>query len=225
MTTARTGDEHFVDRLLEAARAPDRQLVFEGVERRESQAGRGASFEKMIERAHHSYRVRGLAVVERNKRVWDYTSKAKAEAVPEFMAAATLDGRHHLKMEASLVDFAGTARGRSLRFDAKETGKPSIPLDAFTRHQVEELCDHERADGLAGFLVHFTLTGEVFWVQASKVRRAQDLVLFQKGRGRHPKSFGMEWMRAEALHVYTVRHECDSCDYLPALLETGGAPR
>lgn len=87
------------------------------------------------------------------------------------------------------------------------------------RERVEELCDHEASGALAGFLVLFTRTGEVFFVAAIAVRDAQDRVLFQAGKGKHPKSLSLEWMRAHALHVYTVRHEGDMCDYLPKLWE------
>lgn len=73
--------------------------------------------------------------------------------------------------------------------------------------------------GIAGFMGHFTRTGEVFWVVAIAVRDAQDRVFFQVGKGKHPKSLSLEWMRGHALHVYTVRHEGDMCDYLPALLK------
>jgi len=48
----------------------------------------------------------------------------------------------------------------------------------FKRPQVEELCDHEAAGALAGFMVHFALTGDVFWVVAIAVRDAQYRVLF-----------------------------------------------
>lgn len=215
--------QHFVDRLrerVEGRKPAETQLALvEDLGRKEGHGGRGTNFEKMLERAHDFYRRRRMAVVERNKRVWDYTTKGRALALPEFMAAKTLDGRNYLVMEPSLVDYAGTARGRSIRFDAKETARPSIPLDQMSRPQVEELCDHEAAGAFAGFMVHFTRTGEVFWVVAIAVREAQDRVLFQVGKGQHPKSLSLEWMREHALHVYTVRHEGDMCDYLPKLFE------
>ena len=44
-------------------------------------------------------------------------------------------------------------------------------------------------------------------------------VLLQAGKGEHPKSFSLAWMREHALHVYTARHPGDMCDYLPKLLE------
>ena len=182
-------------------------------------------FQRMLDRAHRTYRLAGMAVVERNERVWTYTSEGRAKAHPGFMAAKTLDGARFLVMETSQVDYAGTARGRSLRFDAKETTRASIPLENFTRTQVDELCDHERAGALSGFLVHFARTAEVFWVAASRVRSAQDRVLFQVGRGTHPKSLSPEWLAEHGLHVYTAAHAADSCDYLPALLAAAAAAR
>lgn len=201
------------------------QLELEGIERKTGHGQRGMGFQKMLDRAHGAYRHAGLAVVERNERVWSYTTPGRANALPVFMAARTLDGARFLVMETSQVDYGGTARGRSLRFDAKETARASIPLDQFTRNQVQELCDHERSGALAGFLVHFSRTGQVFWVAASRVREAQDRVLFQLGRGTHPKSLSPEWMADNAVHVYDVLHEGDSCDYLPALLDSATAPR
>ena len=222
MTTRRTPRPHYIDQLRERVERPepaDSQLALvSDLGRRASQAGRGTSFERMIERAHQSYRIRRTAIVERNKRVWDYTSEKRALLLPKFMAARTLDGRHYLVMETSLVDYAGTARGRSIRFDAKETAEASIPLKNLSREQVEELCNHEAAGALAGFMVLFTRTGEVFFVAAIAVRDAQDRVLFQAGKGKHPKSLSLDWMKEHALHVYTVRHEGDMCDYLPKLL-------
>lgn len=207
------------------APAAQPQLEFEGIGRKEGHGQRGMAFQRMLDRAHRTYRHARLAVIERNERVWSYTAEARARALPAFMAARTLDGTRFLVMETSQVDYAGTARGRSIRFDAKETARASIPLDQFTRAQVEELCDHERAGALAGFLVHFARTGQVFWVTASRVREAQDRVIFQVGRGKHPKSLSPEWMVEQAVHVYDVRHAADSCDYLPALLAPAAAPR
>lgn len=223
MRRAKANRPHFVDRLAERVAAPERpdeQLALvEDLGRKQGHGGRGTDFEKMIERAHSFYRRRGMAVVERNKRVWDYTTEGRARSLPAFMAARTLDGRNHLVMENSQVDYSGTAGGRSIRFDAKETAEASIPLRYLKADQVKELCDHELAGALAGFLIHFSRTGEVFWVKASQVRAAQDLVLFQVGKGRHPKSLSLEWMGEHALAVYTVRHAGDMCDYLSKLLK------
>lgn len=223
MTTRRTSSRpHYIDQLRERVERPepaDSQLALvEDLGRKRSHAGRGASFEKMLERAHHFYRARRMAVVERNKRVWDYTTDKRALLLPKYMAARTLDGRHYLTMETSLVDYAGTAKGRSIRFDAKETADASLPLKNLSREQVEELCDHEAAGALAGFMVLFSRTGEVFFVAAVAVRDAQDRVMFQAGKGKYPKSLSLEWMHSHALHVYTVRHGGDMCDYLPKLL-------
>jgi recombination protein U len=199
------------------------QLELEGIERPAGHGERGMAFQRMLDRAHRTYRLAGAAVVERNERVWNYTTERRARGLPGFMAAKTLDGARYLMMETSQVDYAGTARGRSVRFDAKETARASIPLDQFTRAQVEELCDHERTGALSGFLVHFSRTGQVFWVAASRVRTAQDRVLFQVGRGTHPKSLSPEWLAEHGLHVYRVAHAADSCDYLPALLAATAA--
>ena len=124
MTTRRTGRPHYIDQLrerVEPAGAPDSQLALvEDLGRKTSQAGRGTKFEKMIELAHNFYRRRRTAVIGCNKRVWDYTTEKRALAPPKFMAARTLD-------------YAGTAKGQSIRFDAKETADPLLPLKNLSR--------------------------------------------------------------------------------------------
>jgi penicillin-binding protein-related factor A (putative recombinase) len=197
------------------------QQSFHHFRARRPQANRGMTLQSLLDRTHGMYRRQGLACVRRNERVWVYTSPQHAAKLPPMARATTDDGQRKLVMRRSDVDYRGTiGGGRAVAFDAKETSGKSIPLsdDKIDTHQVETLCEDERAGALAGFMVHFTGDGRVFFAGASKVRDAKDRAALQpKGKGKYPKSLSLEWMEEHATLVCVVKPFDNLVDWLPVL--------
>lgn len=194
------------------------QQELAGLKHSRGHANLGKSFEAMLERAHALYAHAGSASVDRNPNEWQPASEGRAMTFPPAMRARTGTGRW-IVMARSNIDYSGNVRGgRAVAFDAKETAKKSIPLDSFTPHQVERLCAKERAGALAGFLVHFSESGEVYWVRASQVRGSQDLVRFaKKGRGKEPKSLSLAWLAEYGVLVCRLKPGDQMVDWLPVL--------
>lgn len=151
-----------------------------------ARASRGRLFEDDLERTHEYYRKTGIATVRKNDREWVYTSQSDRQRLllKTNELTAKCDNGRFLVARKSKVDFEGNFRARYIAFDAKETSEASLPLKNIKRHQVEQLLDHERTGGLAGFMVRFaSAEGEpVFFLRASMVHAYLTGALYRKGR-------------------------------------------
>ena len=177
------------------------QMSLEQFNARRGHSNLGMDFQRMLDHAHDEYRERGYGRMQRNEQKWEYTSRRRAESFPPERRARTGHGRDMIRVKSD-PDYAGGLLGRYYTFDAKEFSGTSIPLSNFDRAQVENLCASERGRCVAGFMVYSKDTAQVFFVRASQVRDAQDLVLHQgKGRGKNPKSFNREWLIENAVQI------------------------
>jgi len=66
--------------------------------------------------------------------------------------------------QKSTVDYIGVAQGVPVCFDAKETGRKSLPIQNIHAHQIEFMEDFQAQRGLAFLIVHFKLTDEYFYL-------------------------------------------------------------
>lgn len=113
---------------------------------------RGSTLEELINLTNENYRSKGLAVIQK---------------VPTPITPVRLDNESRTITLAyfdqkSTVDYIGAAQGIPLCFDAKETGRKSLPIQNIHEHQMAFMRDFTAQDGIAFLLVSFTQTGEYF---------------------------------------------------------------
>lgn len=180
-------------------------------------ANLGKSFEAEIEVANGVYRRRRLAHIDHNPNEWRTTSRLRWESYPPPMRALTGSGRC-LVMDFSNVDFTGGGANFSVAFDCKETVKASFALHAVAAHQIARLVEKERCGVRAGLLIHFSRTGEVYWLGAGALAEVVEKAA-RAGAGRRPhapKSLSPAWLQENGIPV--KRSKDEFLDYLSAIL-------
>jgi len=165
---------------------------------------RGSAFEELINKTNELYDQRRLAIIQK---------------IPTPITPVELDSEaHNIKLayfdKKSTVDYIGVVQGIPICFDAKETGRKSFPLQNIHEHQMFFMNSFTQQKGVAFLLVHFLLTGEVFFLPYESLRphwdRAEaggrksipyeyfDAALRVEGRGGFPVHY------LEALNTYLV---------------------
>lgn len=184
-------------------RAPEQQSLSAvsaaGLRAHQSHGNRGKEFERMLERTHHYYRVRGVADVDYIPNAFAYCSEAEFARLPREMKARMGDGRT-LKRVRTSGDYRGTLGGRGLAFDAKQFSDDRLQLKKIPRHQVEALYSFARAGGIAGFMVYVRQASSVYWVDAFTMRDLYDRALSSTG----VKTLNLLWFANNALPIGSV---------------------
>ncbi len=175
-------------------------------------------FQADIDSANATYRSHGIANVRRNKEDWVFSGDPGRNAHYAPSRWARTDDGRRMRRAKSDVDYRGGGRGYSIAFDAKETALASLPLRNIEASQIETLCLDERCGVIAGFLIHFSRDGAVYWIGATKVRDAYDKAKYQPdGKAAHPKSLSREWLAEHGTLVETPRSSLLRVDYLRAV--------
>ena len=115
---------------------------------------RGSTLEEMLNHTNDMYRAKKLALIQK---------------VPTPINPLRLNGGDRTITLAyfeqkSTVDYIGVAQGVPVCFDAKETGRKSLPIQNIHAHQIEFMEDFQAQRGLAFLIVHFKLTDEYFYL-------------------------------------------------------------
>lgn len=115
---------------------------------------RGSAFEDLINMTNRLYMQRGLAVIQK---------------IPTPITPVEVNNASHTITSAyfekkSTVDFIGVAQGIALCFDAKETQYKNLPIKNIHPHQIEFMDAFHKQNGISFLLVHFHLTGEIFFM-------------------------------------------------------------
>lgn len=118
---------------------------------------RGSTLEDLINLTNESYRSKGLAVVQK---IPTPITPVKLDNESRTITLAYFD-------QKSTVDYIGAAQGIPICFDAKETGRKSLPIQNIHEHQIKFMRDFEAQGGVAFLLVHFTVTDEYFFLPIS----------------------------------------------------------
>jgi len=125
---------------------------------------RGSALEEMINLTNMLYSQRGLAVVQK---------------IPTPITPVEVSNLNHTISKAyfeqqSTVDYIGVTQGLAICFDAKETGKTSLPLRNIHSHQIEFMGNFEKQGGCCFLLVSFVQRGEVFFMPFTELKRYWD---------------------------------------------------
>ncbi|MDR1703823.1 MAG: Holliday junction resolvase RecU [Clostridiales bacterium] len=132
---------------------------------------RGSTLEELVNLTNEAYRSRGLAVVQK---IPTPITPVKFDGAARTIQLAYFD-------QKSTVDYIGAAQGIPICFDAKETGRESLPIQNIHEHQMQFMKEFERQKGIAFLLVHFSkadkyyflpfMSLESFWDAARKGSR------------------------------------------------------
>lgn len=107
---------------------------------------RGSAFEERVNLTNERYQKEGLAVIQK------IPTPIKPVEISQEKRVITLAYFE----QKSTVDYIGVMNGIPICFDAKESGKKSLPFSNIHPHQVAFMSDFDRQGGLAFLLVHFT---------------------------------------------------------------------
>ena len=125
---------------------------------------RGSALEEMINLTNTLYIQRGLAVVQK---------------IPTPITPVEVNNTNHTISKAyfdqqSTVDYIGVTQGTAICFDAKETGRASLPLRNIHSHQIEFMENFEKQGGVCFLLVSFVQSGEIFFLPFTELKRYWD---------------------------------------------------
>jgi recombination protein U len=114
-------------------------------------ANRGKAFEEYINMANDTYRLRGMAYVEKAEPPVKVKAKNKNMITQGWF------------MKKGFVDYFGISHGRALAFEAKSTKiRTSFPLANIDQEQMEVLKHWHDQGGIAFFLIQFEKHHEVY---------------------------------------------------------------
>ena len=111
---------------------------------------RGSALEEMINRTNEKYRESGLALIQK---VPTPITPIKIDRQSRHITLAYFD-------QKSTVDYIGAVQGIPICFDAKECAVDTFVLQNIHPHQVAFMEDFEKQDGIAFFLIFFTISKE-----------------------------------------------------------------
>lgn len=136
----------------------------------------GMQLEREIESSNLVYQHKGIAVVQKIPTPFKPIRDRKGNFSKLIPA------------KKSTVDFIGCLNGRGIAFDAKETKRPSLPLDNVHEHQVRYLKRYKDCGGYAFLLVRFVKHQETYILPIKEFIKWHDAV---PNGGR--KSIPYEW--------------------------------
>jgi len=82
----------------------------------------------------------------------------------------------------STVDYMGVVQGVPVAFDAKETNRTNLPLQNIHAHQMEFMEKFEAQQGIAFFLVSFTLYDKIYFLPFTALKNYWDKATQTNGR-------------------------------------------
>jgi recombination protein U len=167
---------------------------------RANHAHLGREFERLLEASHEEYKVRKLAIIEKNPIEWKYCGRSDYDYLSQNrsadLTAKTNTGRF-IKRAQSDVDYSGTLKGgRSINFDAKQTGGKSFPLSNVEKHQIRNLREKAEMGAISGLMIYFTELERIFFVSAQAVAKIYDAII-TGGR----KSLSIEYCEGEGVEI------------------------
>ena len=115
---------------------------------------RGSTLEEMINLTNDIYRGKKLALIQK---IPTPINPLKLNSADRTITLAYFE-------QKSTVDYIGVVQGIPVCFDAKETGRKSLPVQNIHRHQIEFMDDFQKQQGLAFLIVHFRVFGEYYYL-------------------------------------------------------------
>jgi recombination protein U len=140
-------------------------------------SNQGQEFEDLIEWANVQYYEREQAVIQKIPTPWKVERKYNIHTGKSEIVSAFPEHK-------STVDFGGTAKGRSIWFDAKVTkNRTSFPIKNIKEHQIEFLRRVHEQGGIA-FLLVFSQSQNKTWYLS-----ILDLLVFMENEKRQSLPF------------------------------------
>jgi penicillin-binding protein-related factor A (putative recombinase) len=204
------------------------QLAFAGVERLTPHANRGRLFQGILQNTHTWYERQHWGKLYEIPNAFSYVNEWRwSRAEPELRARTEvyfvdIKGRKERRGGAPLLrvksapDYLGGLLGYHLEFDAKEFAGPSISIENFKEHQVDNLYSSERAGNIAGFMVLEKRTSNVYWVSASWARAWRDNV--RMNRSGVAKSLNFSKVADARIRLLCQVERTSLAHYAPALI-------
>ena len=121
---------------------------------------RGSALEEMINLTNTLYTQRGLAVVQK---IPTPITPVEVDNLNRSISKAYFD-------QQSTVDYIGVSQGTAICFDAKETGRASLPLRNIHSHQIDFMNNFEKQGGICFLLVNFVQHNEVFFMPFTELK-------------------------------------------------------
>lgn len=113
---------------------------------------RGSVLEETINLTNEQYDKRGIALIQK---IPTPIKPVEFDTVKRTIKLAYFE-------QKSTVDYIGIMQGIPICFDAKETGKKSLPLGNIHPHQIEYMNKFVKQGGIAFLLVHFTTENQYY---------------------------------------------------------------
>jgi penicillin-binding protein-related factor A (putative recombinase) len=206
------------------------QLSF--IERNTSHANRGRLFQGILKNTHTWYDRQHWGHVYEIPNAYSYVNEWRwKSAEPELRARTEIyfvdvkgttrreqRGGAPLLRVKSAPDYVGGILGYHIEFDAKEFAGPSISIENFKEHQVDNLYASERAGNIAGFMVLEKRTSNVYWVSAGWARAWRDNV--RMNRFGVAKSLNFSKVADARIRLLCQVERNSVAHYAPALIPT-----
>ncbi|HEY9577291.1 MAG TPA: Holliday junction resolvase RecU [Pseudobacillus sp.] len=129
----------------------------------DSYSNRGMTLEEDLNDTNTFYLERGLAVIHKKP------TPVQIVQVDYPRRSAAVIKEAYFK-QASTTDYNGVYRGKYVDFEAKETkNATAFPLKNFHKHQIAHMRSVEKQEGISFVIIRFTVTGEVFYLPASRL--------------------------------------------------------
>lgn len=133
--------------------------------------------EEMINLTNDAYRAKRLALIQK---IPTPINPLKLNNAERTITLAYFD-------QKSTVDYIGVIQGVPVCFDAKETGRKSLPIQNIHMHQIEFMDDFQNQKGLAFLIVHFKFVGEYYLLPFDVLKKYW---LEARGGGRKSVPYG-----------------------------------
>jgi recombination protein U len=152
------------------------------------QGKRGQALEECIIQSNKTYKLKGLALVDKVPTPWTvHYDKRTGRVIRAF------------PREKGTVDFVGISHGRGIAFDAKSTKETTrFPLKNIEQHQIDYLLQHKDQGGISFFIIDFSKKDERYYVPIEKMAEWWE-DQFKGGR----KSIPYEWFYLNCERIMT----------------------
>ncbi len=122
---------------------------------------RGSILEELLNKTNMKYLENNLALIQK---------------IPTPITPIKIDKKtRHITLayfeQKSTVDYIGVVQGIPVCFDAKECHTSTFPLANIHEHQVKFMESFEKQDGIAFFLIYYTMSDEFYYLSLRELKK------------------------------------------------------
>lgn len=122
---------------------------------------RGSTLEDLINRTNEKYMENHLALIQK---IPTPITPIRIDKESRHITLAYFD-------QKSTVDYIGAVQGIPVCFDAKECASDTFTLANIHEHQVTFMEEFERQGGIAFFLIYYTTTNEMYYLNLQQLKK------------------------------------------------------